>query len=82
MLDKRIYNYTIFPDNSPQKFNEFCKKIEKKFPHLHKNKLLIDVDGSTIQTYKYNDKDIDVYDDYDVGAVYVKSEINLDSLFN
>jgi len=82
MLDKRIYDYTICPDNSPQEFNEFCKKIEKEFPHLHKNRLLIDVDGSTIQTYKYNGKDIDIYDDYDIGAVYVKSEINLDNLFN
>ena len=48
---------------------------------MYKNKLLIDVDGSLIQTYKYNGKDIDVYDDYDVGAVYVKSEIDLDNLF-
>lgn len=81
MLDKRIYDYTIFPNNSPQKFDECCKKIEKEFSDLYKNKLLIDVDGSLIQTYKYNGKDIDVYDDYDVGAVYVKSEIDLDNLF-
>ncbi len=81
MLDKRIYDYTIFPGNSPQKFKEFCENLEKTIPHLHKDKLLIDVDGSTIQSYKYKGKDIDVYDDYDVGAVYVKSEINLDNLF-
>ncbi|MCU6719897.1 hypothetical protein OCV67_08150 [Porcipelethomonas ammoniilytica] len=75
------YDYNIYPDNSPQKFKETCKKIEKAFPNANKRKLLIDVDGSTIQTYSENSKDIDVYDDYDIGAVFVKSEINLDSIF-
>ena len=44
--------------------------------------MLTDVDGTTIQTYTYKGKDIDVYDDYDVGAVFIKSEIALNSLFS
>lgn len=75
------YDYTIYPENSPKKFKETCKIIEGKYPNATKSKLIVDVDGSTIQTYTENGKDIDIYDDYDVGAVYVKSEINLDTIF-
>lgn len=76
------YDYTIYPDNSPQKFKQACIEIERAFPNALKKKLLIDVDGSTIQTFTENGKDIDIYDDYDVGAVFVKSEINLDRIFS
>ena len=76
------YDYTIYPDNSPSEFKKTCKKIESNLTGLSKKKLLVDVDGSTIQTYSKDDKDIDVFDDYDVGAVFVKSEINLDGLFS
>ena len=76
-----MFDYNIYSDNSPEKFKETCKKIEQVYPNVIKRKLLIDVDGSTIQTYTENGKDIDVYDDYDIGAVFVKSEINLDELF-
>lgn len=76
-----MFNYTIYSDNSPLKFKEACFLIEKLYPNAVKKKLLVDVDGTTIQTYSYNGKDIDVYDDYDVGAVFVKSEVNLNSIF-
>ena len=76
------FDYTIFKDNSQSEFKKACKLIERSFPDEKKNKLLIDVDGSTIQTYTKDGKDIDVYDDYDVGAVFVKSEIDLDNIFS
>ena len=76
------FDYTIFKDNSQSEFKKACKLIERSFPDAKKKKLLIDVDGSTIQTYTKDGKDIDVYDDYDVGAVFVKSEIDLDNIFS
>lgn len=49
---------------------------------MHKNELLVDVDGSNMQVFSYgNNKETVVYDDYDVGAVYVLSDINLDEVF-
>ncbi len=75
------YDYTIYKDNSPTEFKKACSKIEKYFPNINKCELLIDVDGSTIQTYMLDDKVITVYDDYDVGAVYVESDISLDNIF-
>lgn len=74
---KEMFDYTIYKNNSADVFKKTCEEIEKAFPNAEKKKLLIDVDGSTIQTYTQDGKDIDVYDDYEVGAVYVKSEIEL-----
>lgn len=73
-----MFDYNIHTENSVKIFKSTCSKIEKQFPMATKQKLLVDVDGSTIQTYTLDGKDIDVYDDYEVGAVFVKSEIELD----
>ena len=84
ILDRELmymFDYNIYTDNSHEKFKETCKKIEQAYPSAIKKELLVDVDGSTIQTYTEKGRDIDVYDDYDVGAVFVKSEIDLDKLF-
>ncbi len=72
-----MFDYTIYKENSSEVFKKTCGEIERLFPDAEKNKMLVDVDGSTIQTYTQDGKDIDVYDDYEVGAVYVKSEIQL-----
>lgn len=76
-----MYDYNICTENSTEKFKDTCLQIEKSFPNAEKKKLLIDVDGSTIQTYIQDGKDIDVFDDYEVGAVFVKSEIELKDVF-
>lgn len=76
-----LFDYTICRENSPIKFKSVCQNIERFFPSATKKRLLVDVDGSTIQTYTENGKDIDVFDDYDIGAVYIKSEVDLSHLF-
>lgn len=76
-----MYDYTIFPDNSPKEFKRVCEMIKQAFPNATSYELLVDVDGSTIQTFEYEGQEISVYDDYDVGAVYVISEIDLDNIF-
>ncbi len=42
----------------------------------------MDVDGSTIQIYRKDDKEVVVYDDYDVGAVFIKSDVDLSEILN
>ncbi len=76
------YDYTIYPDNSTEKFKETCKKIERKYTNAIRKDLLVDVDGTLIQRYIVDNKSIIVYDDYYIGSVFVKSEITLDELFN
>lgn len=79
------YDYTIYPDNSPTIFKQVCADLERNIASIIRDRLAIDVDGSTIQLYHLADADgakreILVYDDYDVGAVYVKSQIDLDGI--
>lgn len=71
------FDYNVSPDNSPEAFKKVCKKLEEHFYDLIKEPLLVDVDGTTIQTYTRQGKKIVVFDDYDIGAVFVQSEIEL-----
>lgn len=75
------FEYNVFYDNSPKEFKAACLEIEEKHPEAEKQKLLVDVDGSTIQIYCISGKEILVFDDYEVGAVYVDSDYNLDDIF-
>ncbi len=68
------FKYTIFRDNSPEAFVNFCLKFEREYPNAIKRKLLVDVDGSTIQVYEVEGKQANIYDDYDVGVVYALSD--------
>ena len=77
-----MYDYTIYPDNSKEKFKKKCKKIERKYTNAIRKDLLVDVDGTLIQRYIVDNKSIIVQDDYYIGSVFVKSEITLDELFN
>lgn len=45
------YEYNIFPENNPQEFRAICSEIERVYPKAKKEKLNIDVDGTTIQIY-------------------------------
>lgn len=75
-----LFDYNIYPDNSAEKFKATCEKIESTILGLKKKDLLIDVDGTTIQVYEKDKKKIIVFDDYDIGAVFVKSDIALDDI--
>ena len=76
-----MYDYNVSPTNSKAKSQRACELIEKEYPTCIKRKPLIDVDGSVIQTYTISEKDIDVHNDYEIGAIYVKSEIKLNIQF-
>lgn len=71
------YDVTLYKDNSPEVFRESCAKFEKKYPEAVKDKLHVDVDGSTIQRYFVGVKEVLFYDDYDIGAVYVLSDVKI-----
>ena len=72
-----MFDYTISKDNSPKVFKDACKKISSMHPEYFMFPLVVDVDGSTLQIFQNNENEIKVYDDYDVGAVYVISDVDL-----
>ncbi len=77
---EKKYDYTIHPDNSPERFKRVCQIIEQAYPEMKKAELLVDVDGSTIQIFGEEPNEIIVYDDYGVGALYIKSDIDLTTI--
>lgn len=77
-----MFEYNICNQADDAIFEKQCIALEKHIPGIVKGELLIDVDGSKIQQYERNGASILVYNDWDVGAVYVKSDIELESFFD
>lgn len=57
------------------------QKIENSL-NFRKKPLIIDVDGSIVQIYTDGSKNINVYNDYEVDAVYIDSDIDLSKVFD
>ena len=77
-----MFDYNVYAENSVEEFKKACERVEKAFPDAEKLEILVDVDGSTVQTYVKDGKDIDVHNDYEVGAVFIKSEIDIAPAIN
>lgn len=76
-----MFSYTISNKADNNYFKKICQIIENEL-EVTKHRLLIDVDGSLIQKYCYKNKSIKVYNDYEIYAVYIESEIDLSVLLN
>lgn len=76
-----MFSYTVSKSASEKAFEKACSLIESHFKGIGKEKVLEDVDGTTIQIYHKDDESIKVYNDYEVDAVYVDSEIELKNIF-
>ena len=76
-----MFKYTIHKQADRKIFYNVCRQIEYILKDLNAEKPLIDVDGSVIQIYYSGRDKIKVYNDYEVDAVYIDSEVNLDKLF-
>lgn len=70
------YNVSTKADN--EKFKLICRRIENLVDNAIPEPLLEDVDGTQIQIYKIGSGKIKVYNDYEVDAVYIDSDAQLD----
>ena len=68
------YEYSIKPYNSPEDFELACMEFEKSHPDARKERLLVDVDGSTIQIYHVDAGKIKILDEYFIDAVYAEAD--------
>lgn len=75
-----MFKYNISKNADSKEFEKVCLNIEKAFTNIEKNDLVEDVDGSEIQVYAVDGKEIRVYNDYEVDAVYIDSEVKLDNV--
>lgn len=76
-----MYSYTVSKTADTKEFLKACRLIESNFNGISKEKILVDADGSAIQIYQKNGSKIKVYNDYEVDAVYVDSEIEMNTIF-
>ena len=83
MLDKRIYDYTIFPNNSPQKFDECCKKIEKEFklPEPFKYNVISRNGGADVEIYTPNISDLRATTTTMKGTKHIQEWFDIDGLW-
>ena len=75
------YDYNICTVQDDEIFKKQCKALEKYIPGLVKINYLVDVDSSQIQIYQKDGMQISVINDYDIGAVYIRSEFDIDPYF-
>lgn len=78
MNDMFSYNISKVADNKA--FHKVCSSIESELKDIKKEKLLVDVDGTMIQKYTRTDGSITVFNDYEVDAVYVDSDVDLSNI--
>lgn len=75
-----LHSYTTSLEANNDVFKKTCSAIERNITGIKKDELLTDVDGSAIQKYKVGSKEIVVQNDFEVDAVYVDSDIDLNGV--
>lgn len=77
-----MFSYNIAKKASQKTFERTCSEIESHVIRIGfvKEKLLEDVDGSQIQIYSTPTAHIKVFNDYEVDAVYIDSDVALDGV--
>jgi len=76
-----MFKYNICTEADKEIFYKQCAALEKHIPDLKKMRILEDVDGSLVQIYYKDRKEIIVYNSEYVGSVTIKSEIELEQFF-
>ena len=75
-----MFSYNVARCADQTAFLRACALLESGIKELQKMPLLTDVDGTQIQVYCVQGKRIKVVNDYEVDAVYVESEVELDGI--
>jgi len=75
-----MYSYNVSKFYDTKAFLKACALIEAGVSGYRKRDLIVDVDGTLLQIYYTGQGEITVWNDYEVGAVFVDSEVNLDHL--
>ena len=76
-----MYHYSICTIAEQVLFQKRYRALETHLPHLVKDELLEDVDGSLMQRYWLDGKMIRVYNSNDIRSVYIDSEVELEPYF-
>lgn len=75
-----MFSYNIEKKANKPAFEKICAKIKAIVKGITNDELLTDVDGTQIQIYYTTNGTIKVYNDYEVDAVYIDSEVELKNI--
>lgn len=75
-----MYSYNISKKADQKAFNRACSLVESIYKDLIKGILIEDVDGTQIQIYALQAGEIKVFNDYEVDAVYIDSDVELGNI--
>jgi hypothetical protein len=75
-----MFKYRIHKEADNVKFKETCEKLIRGVDNLTPEEPLIDVDGTIIQKFTCWEGNITIFNDYEIDAVYIDSDINLDDI--
>lgn len=79
---KYPYSYNIAPEFDTDAFWRVVNKLDAVLTGITNQQLIEDfLDGSLLKIYHVGDRVIRAECDWDIGAVFVDSEINLDAIF-
>ena len=76
-----MFSYNISKVADKEAFLKACADVETTMEAIKKEKLLVDVDGSMVQWYNTLKGKIAIFNDYEVDAVYVDSEVDISCIF-
>lgn len=79
-MANKAYTYNIAPEADNKAFQDVCSLLMSKLENAKAEKMLVDVDGSLIQVYKTPNGEIVVINDYEVDALYIDSDVNLNKI--
>ena len=75
------YTYNIAPEFDSESFWRIVKKLDTTLPAGTMQEFIEDyLDGSLLKIYHSAGKVVRVECDWDIGAVFIDSEINLDAI--
>ena len=76
-----MYQYTICNQPDEKIFRKQCRALEKHIPGLRLLENLQDVDGSLIRIYDKDGAKIKIMNHFDLGGIFIDSEIELEQFF-
>ncbi|MCM1564915.1 MAG: hypothetical protein NC238_02965 [Dehalobacter sp.] len=78
-----MFSYNVCNQTDKELFDKCLDKLKNIEGMEIEEGILEDVDGSLVAKFRYKDKQVLLQNDEDVGALYIKSETDLEKvLFN
>lgn len=77
-----MFEYSICNVADEEIFKKQCEALKKHIPNIQQKRIVRDVDNSLICMFNLNGKELNLYNDNNINAVYINSEFDLEKYFD